>query len=146
MKTTLNIDSRILDKIDKEARSRNVCSSAMIIMLLKKIMDKKINSKTIRVGRLIEYQRIKSPDWHIFHIDFREDEVDYFLDLRKLLKMSLSKIVAWAVGLFLGKKRKRDDNYFEQYQNYVIVPYFIDSIPAFKLIWGIPPTLKDHIK
>ena len=146
MKTTLNIDCKVLNKINKAANSRRICSSEMIIILLKKIMDKKINSKTTRLGRLIEYQRLKAPVWHIFHIDFREDEFDYFLDLKKLLKMSLSKIVAWAVGLFLGKKRKFGDNYVGHYQNYVIIPDSIDSIPCFKFIWGLPPSIRDHIK
>jgi hypothetical protein len=54
-----------------------------------------------RIEKLVQYQdRFTYEEWHIFHIQIREDMHEYWLDLRKLLKMSVSLIPAYAVKNF----------------------------------------------
>lgn len=140
MKTTLNIHKDTLNKINLAAKSVNVSRSKMIILLLKEFM--KDNKNKARLGMLVEYQdRDDNENWHLFHISFREDEYEYFTDLRKLMKMSLSLILSNAVIKFLAGHKLdliKSDNY--PFKNYVIIKEYIDNIICWKLIWGYAET------
>ena len=146
METTLNIHADILEKIAAAAKSQGMSCSKMIMLLMQKVMSE--NKKPIVIGRLVQYQKRSSIEkWHTFHIQFREDEYEYFLDLRKFLKMSVSLILAYAVKKFLGGQNLMDitDNNRHQYKNYVVVMEFISNIPCWKLIWGYPHLIEKHI-
>jgi hypothetical protein len=73
----------------------------------------------------------------------REDRYEYWLDLRKLLKMSVSLILAYAVKRFPGKPMNINstDNYLCKY--YIIMKEVIDSVIVWKFICGFPPNLKE---
>ncbi len=145
METTLNINARILDRISLAARSRGVSRSEMIILLIKKAMDD--IPDPARIGSMVRYQRKGRPDeWRTFHVQLRMDDYEYFLDLRKLLKMSVSLILAYAVKKFLNKclKNNTTDNY--QYKNYIVIKEFIDNIVCWKFLWGYPPNLEKILR
>ena len=99
-----------------------------------------------RMGKMVQYQNRRNPDaWHTFHLQVREDDYEYFLDLRKLLKMSVSLILAYAVEKFLDKLLKNNNTDNNRYCNYVIVKDVIDDIICWKFIWGFPPNLEKFI-
>jgi hypothetical protein len=141
METTLNINTAIFEKITTAAHLKGISRSKLIIILIKKVMDD--IPEPGRFGTLVRYQKkCKPDDWHVFHVRVRMDDYEYLLDLRKLLKMSVSLILSYAVMKFLNKflNRNNTDNY--QYSNYVIIKDMIDNIPYWKLIWGYPPNLE----
>jgi hypothetical protein len=144
MKTTLNIHIDVMKKITFAAQKQGISHSEMIVMLLNKSMDEMQNRD--RIGRLVQYQQRDSPDkWHPFHIRWKWDEYEFFQDMRKLLKMSVSLILAYAVEKFLDKvmkKNKSDNNHFH---NYILAKEVIDGIIIWKLIWGFPPNLEKYI-
>jgi hypothetical protein len=141
MRTTLYIKSDILEKIHTAAEQRGISSSALIIELLKSVMQD--GSNNVRIGRLIQYQEREAPgSGHTFHITFREDDLEFFQDMRKLFKKSLSLIVAEAMRKYIGKHRKgktNSDNY--PHANYVIIREMINSIISWRLIWGFPQNI-----
>lgn len=82
METTINIHVDLLNRITREARSRKISRSKMIVSLLEMIMEKP--SHPLRFGRLVQYQEKRKPEeWHTFHITLMEDENEYFQDLKK---------------------------------------------------------------
>lgn len=145
MDTTLNIRTDILEKLAIAALSLGISPSETAIILIKKVMDDISNPG--RFGRLVRYQSRRSRnEWHRFHLYVREDDYEYFLDLRRLLKMSVSLILAYAVEKFLDtilKKNKIDNN---RYKNYIIAKEFIDDIICWKFIWGFPPTFNKPLR
>lgn len=141
METTVNIHIDILNKIAGASRERGISRSELIVQLIKKAMDDIYDP--VRIGQMVQYQERKSPgEWHTFHVQLRMDEYEYLLDLRKLLKMSVSLILAYAVHKFLEKimKGHLTDNY--QYKNYVVIKEMIDDIISWRFIWGYPPGIK----
>jgi hypothetical protein len=141
METTLNIHTDILEIINRSARSRSVSRSDMIIVLIKRVMNDASNS--VRFGRMVKYQKKDTPEvWHTVHVQLRMDDYEYLLDLRRLLKMSVSLILAYAVRKYLnGIMEKKDtDNY--QYKNYVLVKEIFNDITCWRLIWGYPPNIE----
>jgi hypothetical protein len=144
METTLNIDNVILHKITQAAQSKKISRSELILLLMNKVMKETMNPYFF--GRMVQYQEKRdSGDWHRFHIILQPDEYEFFLDLRKLLKMSVSLILAYAVDKYLHKMMDKHttDNYL--YKNYVMIREMINNIQCWKLIWGYPPDIKKII-
>jgi hypothetical protein len=137
MKTTLNVHRDILKMITRIAVKQGVSRTDIIIKLLKSVMND--ISGPCDFGCLVRYQKQGNPeDWHRFHIKLRIDEYEYFLDLRRLLKMSVSRILATAVKRYLGNDNKKyvcDNN---QFKNYVIIKELFDNSICWKLVWGYP--------
>jgi hypothetical protein len=144
METTLNIHIGINNQINNAAASKGISRSEMVVTLIKMVMDDIANPS--RLGKLVQYQEKRMPnEWRTFHISLREDDYEYFLDLRKLLKMSVSLILAYAVKKYLKKVMAKNitDNY--QFKNYILAKMIIDNIVCWKLIWGYPPDVEKFI-
>lgn len=140
METTFNVHASTLEKIARAAREKNITRSEMILLLLKTTMND-IHDPG-RMGSMVRYQKKSRPeDWHRFHITLRMDDYEFFLDMRKLLKMSVSLIIAYAVNKYLNDIMKNNitDNYL--FINYVIIKEVIDEIICWKLLWGYPQNL-----
>jgi hypothetical protein len=93
-------------------------------------------------GRRVKYQERQRPEeWLTFHLQVREDEYEYLLDLRKLCKMSVSLLLAYAVRKYLGRVLETigTDNY--QFKNYLIIRDIFNGVICWRLFWGFPPHL-----
>jgi hypothetical protein len=144
METTLNMHVDVLRHITRAAHSKGITRTEMIIILIKRVMDE--NGRTIRMGKMVKYQKQNTNGyWHKFHVILREDEYEYFLDLRKLLKMSVSLILAYAVEKYLIQlvDGKITDNY--RFVNYVIVKEIVENVICWRFYWGCPPSLKKYL-
>ncbi len=144
METTLNIRADLLDQITHAAKTNNISNSEMISILIQKVLEENINQGPL--GKRVRYQRRRNPhEWRIFHVKIREDMYEYWLDLRKLLKLSVSFILAYAVKKYLSKliEGKDTDNYHPN--NYIIAKESYDNVIVWKLIWGFPPDLEKII-
>jgi hypothetical protein len=141
MNTTINMDHAILKQITRAALVKRISRSRMIILLLNKVMHETHHPSFL--GKMIKYQKRRRPDnWHKFHLQVKPDEYEFFLDLRKLLKMSVSLILAYAVEKYLKEliNRKITDNYL--HKNYVMIREIVDNIKCWKLYWGYPPDIE----
>ncbi len=144
MDTTINISTDNLGKVTQASRSLGISRSAMVIMLIKMVMDEIPEPE--HFCTLIRYQERKhNSDWHTVHLQVRADDYEYLLDLRKFLKMSVSLIIAYAIKRFLKKihKNERPDN--NRYKNYVLIKEIIDGIICWRLFWGYPPSIRQFI-
>ena len=144
MKSTLNIGIDIMNQISKAAGAKGMYCSTLIVILLKKAMKDIGNPDCL--GRLVQYQkRRRKQEWHTFHINWKEYEYEYFQDMKKLCKNSVSLLLAKAVKKYLGKKNriKKSDNYL--FINYTIVKELIDNIICWRYIWGYSPALVRRI-
>jgi hypothetical protein len=140
MKTTINIRKETLNTLTEFAKSNGMSRSELIALLLKKVMGSISNPG--RFGTLVRYQKRARPaDWHKFHVRFRPDDYEYFLDLRRLVKMSVSCILQYAVEKYLPTlyENKSGDNYL--YTNYVLSKEIIQDVICWRLMWGYPPAI-----
>src|SRR5271157_2576208 len=145
METTLNIRVDILEQIKKIAQINGIPCSEIIFLLIRKVTADITNPG--RIGRLVQYQTRCKPDaWHVFHVQVREDMYEYWLDLRKLLKMSVSLIIAYAVKKYLIKPIKIISTDNNLCKNYIIIKKEIDSVIIWNYIWGWPPNLSKLIR
>jgi hypothetical protein len=118
----------------------------LVVMLLMKIMR---DVDRFQGGfTLVRYQK-RDPlkRWRCFSISFRTDEYEFFTDLRKLGKFSVSYLVAMAVERYLdelldGKKRH---NYF-RFTHYTIGQRIENDILCWEFYWGDPADTPKALK
>ena len=143
IKTTINMQKSIDTIIHKTALSTGHSKNDIIILLLKKVMLD--NRKRISIGKSVQYQDREDPEeWRTVHVRFNPDDYEYFIDLRKLLKMSVSLIIALAVEEFIHELNGKiqGDNYSFKY--YYISMEVVEGIICWKLYWGKPKILKNN--
>jgi hypothetical protein len=144
METTFNMRTDILDAISRAARKCHMTRSQVIICLIKKVMADV--PEAFPMGAMVRYQERRRPeDWRVVHVWVSVYEYEYMMDLRKLLKMSVSLICAYAIEKYLMKPSKRyiTDNY-PYFMNYMVVKEMIKNIISWRIIWGITPDLNEN--
>lgn len=138
MRTTINIHIGIFAHLDRAAKRNGIPVSDLIGQLLNRVMADK-DTRPCR-GRPVAYQaRNARPAWRILHLNVKDDVYECWLDLRKVLKMSVSLIVAVAVERYIvsAAPGTRADNY--PHQNYLMIKEYRGTVIEWRFIWGIPP-------
>jgi hypothetical protein len=148
--TTLNVKSDILEKIIEASSSLKIPMSRIITLLIIRIVHSR--SLKIKMFTSVKYQGTGDDiTWHRLHVSFTTDIYEKALDLRKVLKMSVSFIIAKAVDNILQDiindyfRTNGTDNYF---RNYVFIPNYHDGVLYFTIFWQYPTdkTIKQYIK
>ena len=147
IKTTLYMHKNIRNALDEASEALCISRSKIIKLLLMEIKLDKF--KFIKLFSQVTYQDSDvKENWKNFHISLTPSEYEHFIDMRKLFKMSVSKIVAFAVSQYLSKllskKNHRDNCFFPVYCFGVENLYGVDS---FVITWELPKyLLKNPIK
>ena len=142
IKTTLNINRDILEEITIASHELSISRSDVIKMLLKTVMSDDIN--LAKIGHSVKYQKKGDKNtWHTFHIRLDVDEYEFFLDLRKFLKMSVSHILAYAVQKYLKSLSLVKTGDKKLFKNYIFHTDIKDGFRYWQMIWGFPPNIKD---
>ena len=142
IETTLYVHRGIHEMLNRGAATSGRTRTFIIKLLMQRVMDD--NKKLLQSYPRIRYQaRDDKENWHRIHLVLNEYEYEYCLDMRKLFKMSVSFILAYAVRRYLEDVinemidgSNNTDNYC--YQNYILIRKTIDGIICWQLYWGIP--------
>ncbi len=143
IETTINMNVITMEKINKISSACNISKNKVIKKLLKMVMSKDLNS--FPTNRCVKYQESDSKEnWQKFHLLLDVDEYEYFIDLRKFFKMSVSAIVAYSVNKYFKKlmksKIKTIDNYL--FKNYILIKETINNVITWRLFWGYPEKIE----
>ena len=144
--TTVSIRNDIAELVTEMAAREGISRSAMISMLLRGYARR--GPVPAKAWERVRYQaRMKDGQWSRIHVRLRGDEYEFFIDLRKVLKLSVSYIIAIAVkkyGMSSTKKFAKDtDNY--RYHNYAMLHFQEEYVHCWLFCWGIPPKLPKTI-
>jgi hypothetical protein len=142
IETTINIHIDILNRLSRAGQVSGYSKRDIISMLMRRYSFD--NTRPPILWSRVKYQkRDVKGNWQRLHLVLNPDEYEYFLDLRKVLKLSVSGCIAYAVDKFLdeilNKIKKFSDNY--RYKNYTFSGIIVDGIICWILYWGIPKHL-----
>lgn len=142
IETTVNIDVQFANDLTRASMITGAPKRDIISLLLKRLSNDQM--RMVRPWKRIRYQnRAGGETWRCFHIMLWPDEYEFFLDLRKLCKMSVSFLISYAVSKYLDEVInsliKRTDN--NRYKNYTIIGRVVDGIVCWIYYWGVPQTL-----
>ena len=151
IETTVHIHKKTLEMLNKSANLTGETRTYIISLLMQKVMNN--NHEKLKFFSRIRYQeQDKKVNWHRLHITLNEYEYEYYLDMRKFFKMSVSFILARAVRRYLNEvvyklldKNVITDNY--RYRNYIFIKDTTeDEIICWKIYWGLPNSLANIIQ
>jgi hypothetical protein len=139
--TTINMKMEILEMISNASSAINISINRIItLLIIRLIHNKKLK---LKMFTSIKYQATGDDiKWHRLHVSLSTDIYEKALDLRKVLKMSVSFIIAKAVENILNEiineylRTNKTDNYF---RNYVFIPNYQDGVLYFTIFWQYPP-------
>jgi len=138
-KTTVNVRIDILERIEKASETLGISKNSVVSILLNRVRGRAVSADP--PWGLVKYQdRCPKEMWKKLHVRPEVGENEYSGDLRKILKFSVSYLVAQAVVLYLDSIienwNKERDNYPDN--NYMKSNFCIDSVPCWIYYWGIP--------
>jgi hypothetical protein len=145
IESTIYINKSVLEMLYKGSEKIGRSKTSIIKLLMQRVMRE--NQRLLQSYSRVKYQeRDIKENWHRFHIVLNEYEYEYYLDMRKFFKMSVSFILAFAVRSYLNdivneliNGNKNTDNYL--YRNYIFVKKTINEVICWKTYWGIPRKL-----
>ena len=151
IETTLHIHKNILEMLNKSSEITGKNRTYLIKLMMQRIMND--NQKLLKSYSRIQYQgRDTKENWHRLHVVVNEYEYEYYQDMRKFFKMSISFILAYAVMRYLEdiisellNMNKSTDKYF--FRNYIFIKETVNGAICWQLYWGIPqkiPLQRNH--
>ena len=144
--TTVNIGAAAADKLSLAAARRSMSRRDLVSALMKRAAARMETYSGTRVTARYQ-ERQGGVEWRKLHVVMRRDEYDFFHDLKKLFKMSVSCIVGYAIEHFLDELIEEmdgvTDNYL--YRNYAIIHYPIGDVMCWLICWGIHPALAHYL-
>ncbi len=142
IETTINIRGSLKRRvIMASCRSGKSCSD-IVAAALKRVMNE-VNHE-VMIGTRVKYQERRDPsEWETLHVLWLPEDYEYFTDLRKFRKMSVSYVVSYAIKKYLKHiiDQISTDNYLNIFSGYICIKEIIDTIPSWRLIWGRPPSI-----
>ncbi len=145
MRTTITIDSELLEKLEEAASTLRLSNNEMISLLLARIIRK--NEFEPRPYERVTYQK-RGKDFIILekeHINIDSVFYEQYLDLRRNFKFSVSLLIGFAIRHYLDElvydlSNPRDhkkilDNYA---RNFVYITRMLDTVPLYISILGFP--------
>ncbi|MBN1534208.1 MAG: hypothetical protein JXA20_16165 [Spirochaetes bacterium] len=123
-------------KLDSLAQERGNSRSVIITALLKCAM--KDTNKFTQYNRRIQYQKRRDKnEWVQIHVYIHTREYEYFLDMRRLFKRSVSLMISIAIDVYSNEILKRDpDN--NLFKHHIIIQEQIDGVIYWRIYWGFP--------
>jgi len=136
--TTINMHSNTREGIRRAARTRNTTQKEVIAYLLQRLMRDVDKYQAGFWG--VRYQTdVPKKGWHRYFIRFREEEYEYFTDLRKLCKHSVAFLIAIAVENYLNESFEENNkaryNYCS-FPGYSLAKKVINDIECWLRYWG----------
>ncbi len=139
IETTILIKTDLLEKLTKASVVTGESRGSIVSALLRRyaIDNERCSVQWSRV----RYQgRNEGQAWHRLHLVLNPDEYEFFLDLRKVFKKSVSSCVTEAIVGYLDemlyKIKNNTDNY--RYKNYSFCRVILDGVICWILSWGVP--------
>ncbi|TAL37496.1 MAG: hypothetical protein EPN93_05770 [Spirochaetes bacterium] len=142
--TTINMHCTTRERIIRAAGLKESKQRDIVVLLLKRIMR---DIDRLQGGfTLVKYQPADPEKrWHCFCLQIREDENEFFTDMRKLCKITVSHLLAIAVRLYLDEllRMPHDElNNYLNYINYFISQEQVEGLRCWIYYWGNPKNPK----
>jgi len=148
IETTTCISYEHLDILKFHAQKHNMSLRTFISCLIS--FASQFERGEIHYFKQLRYRPRKSGSWKRLHLVLYEDEYEFFMDVKKLWKMSLARIIAFCIDnvleeflRFLSKEEEKEDYYTDNYRysGYSFEVSREEDIFYCKVYWGPHPEI-----
>ncbi len=148
IETTTCISIKHYKILQLHANHHNIPIRSLVSALLSFAADhEKVN---IKYFKQLRYRPRGNGDWRRLHLVLYDDEYEFFMDMKKLWKMSLAFIIAYCLDNVLYEflefltGAEQDDDYYTdnyRYKGYAFEICVVDGVFCCKLYWGPHPEI-----
>lgn len=142
LETTTCISLKHLELLQFYSQKCNIS----IRTLISSMINYAVNTEKCQVQRFtrLSYRR-RNNEWVRFHLYLFEDEYEFFMDVKKVWKMSLAKILEYCIDnvLFdlIDLLLEEDDTDNYRYRNYTFGFYKEEGVFCCHFYWGLHPEI-----
>lgn len=148
IETTTCISHEHLDVLKSYAQAHNMSLRTFISCFIR--FATQCEKGEIQYFKQVRYRPRKNGNWKRLHLVLYDDEYEFFMDVKKLWKMSLARVIAFCIDnvleeflRFLSKEEEKDDYYTDNYRysGYSFEISREEDIFYCKLYWGPHPEI-----
>ncbi len=140
IKTTLYMRRDILEKLTDASYALGMSRTRIVSMLLARFSD--THRQMITAWRQVRYQERRGDvKWHRLHVSYSSNQYEFVIDLRKVCKLSVSRIVAYAIEKLLDSLlcSLQGTGHHNTTSSYVFSSIQVGGVVCWLFCWGIPP-------
>jgi hypothetical protein len=155
IKTTINISEETLNALIDASFQLNISETDIIkLLMMNSHLDNKKDDRYLKFFSIIKYQE-RDPEikWICLHISLTPEEYEHFIDMRKMFKMSVSYIIAFALKKYLNillknhpKNKWKDNNPQIYFSIYVFYVDFVHGVKSYVISSELPENLQVKTK
>ncbi|MCP4133672.1 MAG: hypothetical protein GY754_22075 [bacterium] len=138
--TTFNTSMENFEKLQSSAKTMKISRSRLVELLVRRVMEEE--PFELALFSTVKYQVSSGDDdWYHCHVVFNSSIYENCQDLRKIYKLSVSAIIAYAIATFLDELLllKSPKMHVDSYHHaYLFSKGEPDGIKTFVYFWGIP--------
>lgn len=148
IETTTCISYAHLELLTLQANKHNMSLRTFISALIS--FAAQCEKLHVQYFKQLKYRQRYSGKWKRLHLVLYDDEYEFFMDVKKLWKMSLARIIAYCLDNvlyefleFLTKEEQNEDYYTDNYRysGYSFETGTIKDIFYLTLYWGPHPKI-----
>lgn len=144
VETTVNLDAGSREALERASGLTGCAKSRLVADAMKRLM--KGYGGLVRDGRSVKYQvRRGGREWRRLHVALEYRDYEFFIDMRKLCRRSVSFLVVCALNKHLDEivELHIRNKYFEEADNYpflhyIITHYVVPGAVCWTIYWGMP--------
>ncbi|MCX8125148.1 MAG: hypothetical protein N3F66_13445 [Spirochaetes bacterium] len=93
----------------------------------------------------VQYRKRDARKWQRLHICLTYHEYEFLLDMKKLWKMSVARLIEFCIENilleFVEALLQEEHNYSYRFMHYTFDFSSVKNMPAYRCIWGLPPEM-----
>ncbi|MCX7679814.1 MAG: hypothetical protein N2316_11445 [Spirochaetes bacterium] len=139
IRTTINLNEEVYNKLTAAVEQKGIRLEEILIVLMRHFSRKL--KRQIITWKAVQYQeRNPATCWKKIHVYWYAEEYEFLIDLRKVHKKSVSRLIAEAVSKYLNEIWSFFDNIKDNYCNqpYTIIKFDVHNIICCLFLWGHP--------
>ena len=123
------------------SRKYKLSLTTLIVLLIRYASEyKKVH---LYAGQKVTYrERRGRQSWRLLHLEPKSNEYEFFLDVKKVWKMSIARVIEFCIENYLFElitnvlEKEKTDNYL--YANYHFEVGEEEGITYYLIYWGLP--------
>jgi len=137
--TTIHMHVKTLEKLSDISRQTNLSRRAIVSWLLGAMAGNFV-IPAIPWSRVRYQDRDRKERWKCMHVNLSPVEYELLFDMRKMYKLSASRIIAYAVENYIDElvdiPKMKNDNY--RFSCYVLSRFEMGGVICWAQYWGMP--------
>ena len=135
IETTINITMKNKIILERGAEKLKITKNELVKRLILRYLNKNLE-KYAEFTRIQYQKKEESDSWKSIHVWLPSEFYDKCQDLRKFHKLSISFILAKAIGTHLEELLNGIND--EYYHNYMFISFIHNGCPVFIITWDYP--------